>query len=91
MKNEIIIYRPNELAEHIEVRMENETVWLNRNQLALLFGRDVKTIGKHINNIFIEKELDAVSSVANFAIDQSESGRRAKRITYHEIDRALLF
>jgi hypothetical protein len=91
MKNEIIIYRPNELAEHIEVRMENETVWLNRNQLALLFGRDAKTIGKHINNIFIEKELDAVSSVANFAIDQSESGRRAKSITYHEIDRALLF
>jgi hypothetical protein len=80
MKNEIIIYRPNELAEHIEVRMEDETVWLNRNQLALLFGRDVKTIGKHINNIFIEKELDAVSSVANFAIVQFESGRRVERI-----------
>jgi hypothetical protein len=80
MKNEIIIYRPNELAEHIEVRMENETVWLNRNQLALLFGRDVKTIGKHINNIFIEKELDAVSSVANFAIVQFESGRKVERI-----------
>jgi len=34
--------------------MENETIWLNRNQLAILFGRDVKTIGKHINNIFRE-------------------------------------
>ncbi len=54
MKNEILIYRPNELAEHIEVRLEDETVWLNRNQLAILFGRDIKTIGKHINNIFRE-------------------------------------
>jgi hypothetical protein len=57
MKNEIIIYHPNKLAEQIEVRMENETVWQNRNQLSLLFGRDVKTFGKHINNIFIEHNI----------------------------------
>ena len=50
MKNEILIYRPNELVEHIEVRIEDETVWLNRNQLAILFGRDVKTIGKYITD-----------------------------------------
>jgi hypothetical protein len=67
MKNEIILYRPNELVEHIEVRIEDETVWLNRNQLALLFGRDVKTIGKHINNIFREGELFKDVVVANFA------------------------
>ena len=70
MKNEILIYRPNELVEHIEVRIEDETVWLNRNQLAILFGRDVKTIGKHINNIFGEREIDEISTVANFAIIQ---------------------
>ena len=53
MKNEIILYhRPDELAEHIEVRFYEDTVWLNRQQLAALFGRDVKTIGKHINNFF---------------------------------------
>ena len=57
MKNEIILYRPDELAEHIEVRIEDETVWLNRNQIATLFGRDVKTIGKHIVNVFSEGEL----------------------------------
>ncbi|MFZ1321174.1 MAG: hypothetical protein WAT71_06415, partial [Ignavibacteria bacterium] len=57
MKNEIILYRPDELAEHIEVRLEDENVWLNRNQIATLFGRDVKTIGKHINNVFREGEL----------------------------------
>ena len=48
-KSEIILYQPNETVS-LEVRMESETVWLNRNQIAMLFGRDVKTIGKHINN-----------------------------------------
>jgi hypothetical protein len=67
MNNEIILYRPNELAEHIEVKLENETVWLNRQQIALLFGRDVKTIGKHINNVFSEGELLKEVVVAKFA------------------------
>lgn len=67
MKNEIILYRPDELAEHIEVRLDNETVWLNRNQIATLFGRDVKTIGKHINNVFSEGELVKEVVVAKFA------------------------
>lgn len=58
MKNEIILYQSGELAEHIEVRLVEDTVWLNRNQLVVLFGRDIKTIGKHINNIFQEGELD---------------------------------
>jgi hypothetical protein len=70
MKNEILIYRPKELLEHIEVRIEDETVWLNRNQLAILFARDVKTVGKHITNIFGEREIDEISTVANFAIIQ---------------------
>ena len=67
MKNEIILYRQNELAEHIEVRFDEDTVWLNRQQIAMLFGRDVKTIGKHINNVFTEGELDKKVVVANFA------------------------
>jgi hypothetical protein len=54
MTSEIILYLPNELAEHIEVRLEDETVWLNRQQLSVLFERDVKTIGKHISNILKE-------------------------------------
>ncbi len=67
MKNEIILYQSGELAEHIEVRIEDETVWLNRQQLSILFGRDVKTIGKHINNVFSEGELNKKVVVANFA------------------------
>ena len=71
MNNEIILYRPNELAEHIEVRLEDETVWLNRQQLSVLFERDVKTIGKHISNI-LKEELSSISVVANFATTASD-------------------
>ena len=67
MKNEIILYRPGELVEHIEVRIDEATVWLNRQQIATLFGRDVKTIGKHINNVFSEGELIKEVVVAKFA------------------------
>ncbi|MCC5917168.1 MAG: virulence RhuM family protein [Cryomorphaceae bacterium] len=68
MKDEIILYRPNELTEHIEVRIdeENDTVWLNRQQIATLFDRDVKTIGKHIANA-LKEELQGISVVAKFA------------------------
>ena len=55
MKNEIIIYRPNEAAEHIEVRIENETVWLNQEQISILFQRDQSVISRHIRNVFREK------------------------------------
>ena len=54
--NEIILYQPDGSIS-LEVRVENETVWLNRQQMALLFDRDVKTIGKHINNA-LKEELE---------------------------------
>ena len=83
MKNEIILYRPNELAEHIEVRFDDETVWLNRLQIAELFGRDVKTIGKHINNVYSEGELTKDATVAKFATVQKEGNRDVKRSVEH--------
>ncbi len=87
MNNEIVLYQSDDLPERIEVRLENETVWLNRNQMALLFGRDVKTIGKHINNVFQEGELDRNATVANFATVQNEGGRRVERdIEYYNLD-----
>jgi len=81
MKNEIILYRPDELAEHIEVRLEYETVWLNRNQIATLFGRDVKTIGKHINNVFKEGELEHEVVVAKFATTTQHGAIKGKTQT----------
>ncbi|MBP1672762.1 MAG: putative DNA-binding protein [Bacteroidetes bacterium] len=67
MKDEIIIYHDNQASIYIEVLLQDETVWLNRNQIAQLFGKDVKTIGKHINNVFNEGELVKQVVVANFA------------------------
>jgi len=62
------------------IGLKNDTVWLNRQQLADLFGRDVKTIGKHINNVFAEGELQKDSTVANFATVQNEGGRNVERL-----------
>nr|WP_320059530.1 RhuM family protein [uncultured Bacteroides sp.] len=62
---EIILYQPDE-AVRLEVKLENETVWLNRQQLAELFNRDVKTIGKHVNNA-LKEELAGFPVVAKFA------------------------
>jgi hypothetical protein len=84
-KNEIILYQSNNSIQ-LEVLVENETVWLNRNQLALLFDRDVKTIGKHINNA-LKEELANFPTVANFATVQIEGNREVVRdIDYYNLD-----
>ena len=55
MNNEIIKFINGDLQLDVTVSPDNETVWLNRNQIAQLFGRDIKTIGKHINNALKEE------------------------------------
>lgn len=87
-ENEIVLYQPND-AIHLEVRLEEDTVWLNRNQMAILFGRDVKTIGKHIKNA-LREELKGVATVANFAIVQNEGGRSVVRVVeFYNLDMVL--
>ncbi|MDO5577544.1 MAG: RhuM family protein [Fibrobacter sp.] len=87
MKNEIVLYESNDLSSRIEVRIEDDTVWLNRQQISELFNRDVKTIGKHINNVFSEGELLEKATVANFATVQFEGGRKVERqIEYYNLD-----
>lgn len=66
MKNEIILYRPDESIEHIEVRLEDETVWLNQLQMAMLFGQTKQNISLHINNCFKEKELNPLAVVKDY-------------------------
>jgi hypothetical protein len=74
----------------LSATVENETVWLNRHQIAELFERDIKTIGKHINNVFKEGELEKDSTVANFATVQKEGGREVKReIEHYSLDRII--
>ena len=64
-RNEIIIFETKDKSISLPVRIENESVWLNRNQMAELFERDVKTIGKHINNALREELSEQNSVVAN--------------------------
>ena len=61
MKNEIILYRPNELAEHIEVRFDEDTAWLTQAQIAELFGTKRQAITKHLKSIFERGELNELS------------------------------
>ena len=87
-KGEIIMYQPDE-SIRLEVRIAEDTAWLNRQQMALLFGRDVKTIGKHINNALAE-ELHGLSTVAKFATVQQEGSRIVNReIEYYNVDMIL--
>ena len=87
-QNQIVLYHPNETIS-LEVRLENETVWLNRQQIAELFGRDVKTIGKHINNA-LKEELANFLVVAKFATTK-KYGRRegfaqVVEVEYYNLD-----
>jgi len=87
MKNEIILYRPNELAEHIEVRLEDETVWLSQQQMATLFNQTKQNISLHINHCFKEGELEKTSTVKDFLTVQNEGGRQVKRkIEFYNLD-----
>ena len=82
----IITYQSESTTNPIEVRIEDETVWLNRNQIAILFDRDIKTIGKHINNA-IKEELSGVSVVANFATTAKDG--KVYQVAYFNLDMIL--
>ena len=83
--NQIVVYQPNETVR-LDVRLENETVWLNRIQMALLFGRDVKTIGKHVANALSE-ELATMSVVAKFATTATDG--KTYQVEYYSLDVVL--
>ena len=84
-ENELILFESQDKTVVLPVQMKDETVWLNRNQMAELFDRDVKTIGKHIGNA-LKEELDA-STVAKFATVQTEGNRQVEReIEYYNLD-----
>jgi hypothetical protein len=83
MKNEIIIYNTDDLAEHIEVRIDEETVWLNQQQLAQLFQTDRTSVAKHLQNIYATGELDEAATCAKIAQVQKEGGRTVTRKVLH--------
>lgn len=86
--SELIVYQPDETIR-MDVRLEDDTVWLNRQQMATLFGRDVKTIGKHINNA-LKEELHGLSVVASFATTKNYGRRdgftQQKMVEFYNLD-----
>ena len=68
-QNQILIYQTEDGQTQVDVRMENETVWLSANQMAMLFGRDEKTIRKHVNNVFSEGELEKENNTHFLRVD----------------------
>lgn len=83
MENQLVIFEDND--KKIEVQLKEETIWLNLNQISLLFEKDKSVISKHIKNIFDTGELDRNSTVAKFATVQIEGKRKVKRIVEYEI------
>ncbi len=84
-RDNVVLFETNDKKITLSVQVENETVWLNRNQMSELFERDVKTIGKHINNA-LKEEVD-YSTVAKFAIVQREGNRDVERnVEYYNLD-----
>jgi hypothetical protein len=81
MKDEIVLYRPDELAEHIEVRMGEETVWLSQDQMVRLFERDQSVISRHIRTVFNEEELDEKSNMQKMHIANSD-----KLVAFYSLD-----
>jgi len=84
MNNSIEIYTSLDNQTEISVLFEGETVWLNRHQISELFDRDIKTIGKHINNIFNETELEESSVVAKFATTANDG--KVYQVEHYNLD-----
>lgn len=85
--SEIKIYKASDGKTEIQVKLDNDTVWLSLMQLTELFQRDKSVISRHINNVFKENELNIEATVANFATVQSEGGRDVERnIEFFNLD-----
>ena len=77
-KDQIVIYKDENNSIQLDVRMEGEMLWLDRQQLATLYGRDYKTISKHINNALNEELADSEEVVAKFATTTQHGAMKDK-------------
>ena len=85
-KNQIVVYQPNETVR-LDVRLENETVWLNQARLGELFGVDRTVVNRHIHNIYKTGELEEAATCAKIAQVQNEGGRTISRtMPFYNLD-----
>ncbi len=84
---DIIIYQTDDGLTKIDVKIQNETVWLSQQQMAELFGTSRTNVIEHINNIYLEEELDKNSTCQNFRQVQKEGNRTVSReIPFYNLD-----
>ena len=81
MSSEIIIYQTKEGDIKIDVRLEDETVWLTQDQMSALFGKAKSTINEHIKNIYEERELEETSTMKKFGISEFQ-----QKAPYYNLD-----
>ncbi len=81
---EIIVYQTEDGSTRLDVKFEDDTVWLSLDQMAELFQRDKSTVSRHIKNIFTEGELDKNSVVANFATTAADG--KTYQVDYYNLD-----
>ena len=85
-KNEIVIYQPNETVR-LDVRLENETVWLTQSQMATLFGCSADNIGLHLKNVYAVGELSREATTEDFSVVRKEGARQVRRnVTCYNLD-----
>ena len=86
-QNPIEIYQAQDGTTQVEVRFENDTVWLSQAQMSMLFGKDIRTINEHITNIFDDEELEKESTIRKFRIVRQEGKRQVNReIEHYDLD-----
>ena len=86
-QNPIEIYQAQDGTTQVEVRFENDTVWLSQAQMAMLFGKDIRTINEHITNIFDDEELEKEPTIRKFRIVRQEGKRQVNReIEHYDLD-----
>jgi hypothetical protein len=83
MKNEIVVYEIHEVSKNIEVKIEDDTLWLTQAQIVELFESSKANISEHIRNIFLTKELDKKTTVRKIRTVQMEGGRQVSRDLLH--------
>ena len=84
--NQIVVYQPNETVR-LDVRLENETVWLTQSQMATLFGCSSDNIGLHLKNVYAVGELARESTTEDFSVVRMEGSRQVRRkVTCYNLD-----
>jgi hypothetical protein len=85
--SDLILYQTEDGRTRIEVRLQDETVWLSQKLMAELFQKDVRTINEHIKNVFSEGELRPEATIRKFRIVQTEGAREVTRqVDFYNLD-----